>query len=110
MSSPTTIGAAVAALTLPALAATGHPWMAGAGLLLGIGVLVLQSWQEARSTLTRHKDVLSYAHTSVSLGVDPTPVVEALRPRREYELDSACHEEDLHIGRWVHLPPSRDYY
>ena len=109
MSSPTTIGAAVAAATLPALAATGHPWMAGVGLLLGLGTVVLLSWQENRGRLAQHRDVLSYAHTSVSLGVDPAPVVEAMQPRRDPEADSTCHEDDLHIGRWVHLPPSDRY-
>jgi hypothetical protein len=108
VSAPITIGAAVAAATLPALAATGHPWIAGGGLLLVLAAVELRIWLELRAKVARDREMLSYAQTSVSLGVDPASVVVAMRPRRRHEQDS--HEEDLQIGRWVHLPPSRDDY
>lgn len=110
MSTPTTIGAAVAAAstaaTLPALVATGHPWMAGGGVTLSLGVWVFLSWHAARSTLTRHRDVLAYASSSIDLGVDPTRVVAALAGCRDHEEDMAEHEDDLRHGRWIHLRPS----
>lgn len=108
MSTPATFGAAVVAAavasTLPALVATGHPWMASSGLALALGTWVFLSWHAARSTVARHRDVLTYAHNSINLGVDPAPVVEALAGCRDYDADE--HEDDLRHGRWIHLRPS----
>lgn len=112
MSTPTTIGAAVVAAstaaTLPALVATGHPHLAGGGVTLVLAAWVFLSWHAARSTDTRHREILGYASTSIGLGVDPSPVVEALTGCRDREADAAEHEDDLRLGRWVHLRPSYD--
>jgi NAD/NADP transhydrogenase beta subunit len=108
MSTTTRIGTAVAAgsgmATLPALVATGHPWIGAAGLVISLGAWVLHSRQVARGELAQDQAVLSYAHTSVSLGVDPAPVIVAMRGRADEPVDPP-RDDGVPAVRGLHLPP-----
>jgi len=93
-----------AVIPATAMILKGHTWLAAGtmGAVLVAAVVIIRIGE--RSLSDRDREVLSYASTAVSFGVDPTAVVRALRPGADEERDvvEEARGPQLHIprGRW----------
>lgn len=80
----------------------GHTWLAAGtigAVLVASAVIV---WIGERSISGRDRELLVYASTAASFGIDPAPVIKALRADEDRDVVEEARGPQLHIprGRW----------
>jgi hypothetical protein len=94
-----------AVIPATAMIIKGHTWLAAAtiGAVLVAAVVIVRISERALSD--RDKEILAYASTAASFGIDPAPVIKALRPNGEEPEGRDVVEEAR--GPQLHLPRGR---
>jgi hypothetical protein len=90
----------------------GYPWMGAATFAAVLASSVLQSRMLVRSAQERHRAILAYAQSAVSMGSDPASVITALQDTSTPD----AGDEEPTAGQtpatppvpspWLHVPPT----
>ena len=91
-----------AVIPATAMILKGHAWLAAGtiGAILAAAAVIV--WIGERSLTKRDKEILAYASTAATFGIDPGPVIRALRGDEHRDVVEEARGPQLHLprGRW----------